>query len=352
MNLKKETEYGLCKFVATKGEICYEEVLDDFKNASYIYVLTYNISPKDTTLINKLNAVDADTDIRFFTNIPSRFNVYYRDTFKENASKTINNYLEILNLDNFNSRFEVNFLFENHSKIVMTDNIAYIGSANYSNESRGNFETGLITLDKKMINSIKAIIDEETFKIKVPYYKTNIIPVLLLARNIEVYIAELNENIFNLSELLYDVLEIRNPEIKSIELFNDLKEEILRIIQNLIAECDDEESTLILDKLLELEEEVENYKIEDEVIEFLKFDKDSYIKSEISEHSFNLTEDNLEEILPIIYNEANIVKEELVNDAQDSLYNLESNLNGFLTRILEVIDILKKDINSKIDNTK
>lgn len=37
---------------------------------------------------------------------------------------------------------EVYFCFSNHAKIIMTDNIAYVGSSNFSEESADNFELG------------------------------------------------------------------------------------------------------------------------------------------------------------------------------------------------------------------
>lgn len=44
-------EYFLsdAKFVFGRGEYCYREVLDDFTNAEYINILTFNISEKNTS---------------------------------------------------------------------------------------------------------------------------------------------------------------------------------------------------------------------------------------------------------------------------------------------------------------
>lgn len=38
-----------------------------------------------------------------------------------------------------------------YAKIVGTENIVYIGSANFSNESKNNIESGLIIEDKEFI---------------------------------------------------------------------------------------------------------------------------------------------------------------------------------------------------------
>jgi predicted transposase/invertase (TIGR01784 family) len=54
---------------------------------------------------------------------------------------------------------EVYFCFSNHAKIVMTNNIAYIGSSNFSEESADNFESGFISKDADFIE----FLEEEIF---------------------------------------------------------------------------------------------------------------------------------------------------------------------------------------------
>lgn len=360
--MKRETEYGLCKFVATKDEIGYQEVLDDFEHAQFIYVLTFNISPKDETLLDKLNEADLDTDIKFFTNIPSRFETYYASWAKNKASNAIENYLEKLNFDNFNSKFEASFIFENHSKIIMTNNIAYIGSANFSKESSKNFEAGMITQDKNMINSIKAIIDEETPDMSIPYYKADIIPIILLARDLEIFITQISEDIWGIWEIHGDTIEDvymgaeMQFDVKSIEIFEELKEEILDAIGNLIDELsdsdDDYETVNIIDNLEELKEEFEEYTIDDEVIELVEYDEQRYIDHEISENALYINEDTLDDIVTSISQKAWEIKEELASDAQDSLYNFKLTLSEFLKRLLDIISDLKQAVSSEIDNTK
>ena len=48
------------------------------------------------------------------------------------------------NLDDVYSKAMPFFNFSNHAKIVGTENIVYIGSANFSNESKNNIESGII----------------------------------------------------------------------------------------------------------------------------------------------------------------------------------------------------------------
>ena len=65
--MKKEYILSDSKFVYSKNELGYQEVLDDFKNAEKITVVTYNISEKQSLLIQKLSETSSDTEISIFT---------------------------------------------------------------------------------------------------------------------------------------------------------------------------------------------------------------------------------------------------------------------------------------------
>lgn len=98
----------------------YQEVLDDFLNAKCVRILTYNISKNGyrNKLMDALKSLSPDIDV----------------------------------------------------KIIAPENILYIGSANYSDESQENIESGTLIRDKDAIKRIidevfPAIIDEST-----PYF--------------------------------------------------------------------------------------------------------------------------------------------------------------------------------------
>jgi hypothetical protein len=78
----------------------------------------------------------------------------------EKAEKTIRRYLDRLDPANFKSLARVFFSFKNHAKIIKTDKIAYVGSANFSDESQGNWEAGVILRDPTVLTAIEAVIDE------------------------------------------------------------------------------------------------------------------------------------------------------------------------------------------------
>ena len=155
----------------------YQIVLDDFPKANQVRILTYNISKNQykNELINALKSIKEDADVKIVSNIPSRMPTYFStpagDSMRRSYRNNFTAYLERLNPENFQSNPEVSFNFANHAKIIGTENILYIGSANYSDESSDNIESGTIITDKVAINRIyeeffPVIIEEST-----PYFE-------------------------------------------------------------------------------------------------------------------------------------------------------------------------------------
>ena len=153
-----ELSFNSGKFISSEGELNYKEVIDDFPTAKIIRILTYNISgnKKTDALLDALRNTNAD--VQLITNIPSYAETYFNNQAGENrrnaARKNINVYISKLNPEKFSKRFTPYFNVHNHAKIIGTENIVYIGSSNYSNESADNIETGIIIDDKKFISDL------------------------------------------------------------------------------------------------------------------------------------------------------------------------------------------------------
>ena len=141
------------KFVISKEELAYKEVIEDFKKASRIHILTYNISKYKSDLLKELKECSEDTEICIISNIPGRWEKYYGD--KRKASKNIALYKRKLSPEKISKKTKVYFCFSNHAKIIMTNNIAYIGSSNFSEESANNFESGFISKDTELIDFLE-----------------------------------------------------------------------------------------------------------------------------------------------------------------------------------------------------
>lgn len=157
----------------TDKEYGFRKVLDDFENAEWIYVVTFNISTaKDSKyLLSKLRKNEKAKEIILVSNIPREFNdnsnydkeFYSFFELEKEAKKPwlINLYNNELDPKNFNSNFKSYFCLNNHSKFIMTNNIAYIGSANYSDKSINSIEAGIIIRDKNEIEKIKKYIKQK-----------------------------------------------------------------------------------------------------------------------------------------------------------------------------------------------
>ena len=146
------------RFVSNRGELNYKEVLEHFPNASIIRIITYNISrnQRQDKLFEALR--DTDAEIQLITNVPSRMEEYFDNeagrSMRKTARRNIQIYIAKLNPENFSGNFLPYFNVHNHAKIIGTEDIVYIGSANFSNESADNIETGILIEDRDFISKL------------------------------------------------------------------------------------------------------------------------------------------------------------------------------------------------------
>ena len=132
------------ELVFSSDSLGYQEVLDDFPRAKRIYILTYSISPSGADLLNRLRALDEGTIVNIVSNTPGRWPRYWSSTPRDTASKNIKSYMSELNPRSFRPLVRTFFNFRNHAKLIATENIAYVGSANFSDESKKNYEAGFL----------------------------------------------------------------------------------------------------------------------------------------------------------------------------------------------------------------
>lgn len=146
--------------VVSKGESAFQQVVHDFQNAERITVVTFNVSPSDRSLLDALS--QASGKVCIICNIPKRFERYFGrnvEQTKAAAKKQIAQFMAQLDPTQFGTVVESYFSFRNHAKIVMTEHIAFIGSANFSAESRDNWECGVITTDSTAISQLEQAVE-------------------------------------------------------------------------------------------------------------------------------------------------------------------------------------------------
>ncbi|MBZ9633318.1 hypothetical protein [Clostridium sp. FP1] len=150
--------------VLTNNEYGYKEVVDSFANSSHIIIITYSIH-KD--LLAQLYKLDKDKSIIIVTNIPARFEKYNSETQKANARKQISITEHILDTSKFKAFTTTFFNFNNHSKIIISDSVAYIGSQNFYGST--SWECGTLIRSKSEINEIKDKFINEILDCSIPY---------------------------------------------------------------------------------------------------------------------------------------------------------------------------------------
>lgn len=212
------------QLILSNGEYGFQDVLNDFNNANEVVILTYNISAKKDNLINLIKNLKSDIKVTMVSNIPKRFDQYYSSTTyapKISARKNINIYLSKMDKQQYKSNFAPYFNFDNHVKIVMTDNIAYIGSQNFSEDSVNNIEIGFLIDDKYTITKIKDLILNKVVSNSIVYAGT-----------------EIDKYICYLSRLLDDLWEEKEVIEQIVSNINDYEE-------NNNEDIEDEEFTCV-----------------------------------------------------------------------------------------------------------
>lgn len=372
--MKKEFCISDAKFVYSKNELAYQEVLDNFENASEITIITYNISEKENVLVSALKKAGEHCVINVITNIPSRWDTYYGNYFRDKARKKINLYLTKLSSESLGIKANVFFDFSNHGKIIMTDYIVYVGSANYSEESANNTEFGLISRDRKFIEYINSEVLLDVQTASIPYYEYDYTALLLEANlalsaiyNIK---NELYEKVYGLHDdvdgkwyyyiefeatltvsTLDRVIEILN---ESYNVVNDIYNAI-----EIITDFDEDEMIVVDDiceKLSRLGSEIEKIRNFSTLIELSEFDWNEYINEQLQgEYAMVAYEDNLENCIDSASDEALSIVWDLTHKAEDDVNQLIEKIQQFCeiySNLIENLQVRKiKKISPEIDNT-
>lgn len=372
--MRKEFLTSNAKFVYSKNELGYQEVLEHFDSASVITIITYNISNKKEALISALKKASQRCVINIITNIPSRWETYYGDSFRNNAKQKINLYLSRLNPENLGIKSTVFFDFSNHGKIIMTDTIVYVGSANYSEESANNTEFGFISRDKEFINYINSEVLPDIQSSAIPYYEYDY-TALLLEANVAlsaIYNArnELYEEVYRLhddidGEWYYYVEHEATLTVSSLDRVYKITSEACTIASDIYDAIDtitlgDEDETIkandIYEELLDLCSHIERIRNFDTLIELSEFDSEEFINQQLQdEYAMEAFEENLESCIESATGEAVDMVIDLTLAAKEDIDELIFQVDKFCKIFSSFIEDLRsreiKKISSQIDNT-
>jgi hypothetical protein len=228
----------------------YQEVINDFPTSQEIVVVTFNISKTDTRLLDELKKLDENVSVTFITNLPSRHEKYYKSnqwkTPADRALENIKDYFNQLDRNQFNCDLTVYFCYENHSKIILTENIAYIGSGNFSDESKNNVEAGIILTNQEDIKGVKDHLIQEIISRSIRYttslYTVYMEYVTDWLKGCNDFFEHLDMGIFTYAEVRYaheeKVLDFTNASVsfEKLNRFIEMMSEAEELIQVMILE--------------------------------------------------------------------------------------------------------------------
>ncbi len=106
------------EFIMSKDELTYSAVIEDFKNASQIHILTYNISKDQNVLLKALRNCEEDTEICIVSNIPGRWESYFGKTYADKAKKNISLYKSKLSPQKNAEKQRFIFVFQIMQKLL------------------------------------------------------------------------------------------------------------------------------------------------------------------------------------------------------------------------------------------
>lgn len=366
--MKNQFAFSKGRFIFTKGEYGYQQVLDSFSSAKEIYVTTYNAIGKNGHLISALKNVNHNCKIRLFTNIPGRWEKYYDNNARRKAQKNINQYKDVLNPDTFNADVSVFFSFSNHSKIVMTDSIAYIGSENYSESSSNNFEAGFVSDDLNLIDFIKNHVIPEMEKESVPYYSEYFElagEASSLLNDYERLSSEFQADMYGDEGVhCYDTDIVRISK----NLADDMYELVLDtcdISEDLYSAIDDESVSPLFKKIADdtmvhirsISQQLTDMLFEGPIRELANFDSDEYVNHLLeSEYDMEAVDEKLDDYITISLQDSDEKEQELIANANELVDLLCNLLNYYGLRLRNLLDCfvktVAKKINPDIDNTE
>jgi len=372
--VKREFETSNAKFIFSKNEYGYQEVLDDIPNANEIVIITYNISDRQNFLIDCITAAQNNAEIKIITNIPNRWEYYYGESFRASAQKKITIYISKLSPEELGGNASVFFNFENHGKIIMTENVAYVGSANFSEESRCNSEFGFIIRDHNFIEFLKSDLLPIIESHSVPYYDYDYTKLLLesnmtLSKIFSLY-NELHDQTYSLhddidGEWFYynsscDYLNMETLELigKVLESATAIAFEISEAINCIAGDESDDyfESVKLFENIQSISQKTEELLTLKEISDLARFDLVVRVNEILEEeYALEADEENLACCQNLAQNSAFEELYELCEIAKPLIEDLLKTLESYREIYEKIIDCLSsynlRKVNSDIDNT-
>lgn len=221
-------------FVGTKDRDGFVEVLNDFSNAKEVRILTYSNIKNESNKMKRLRELSPETSLHIIVALPG----LYSKKDNSYSEKEIEDKLEKIK-HQFNPKqyaakdVKISVCFKNHAKLIGTENILYIGSANYSDFSYENYEAGMIIRDKTVIREIyDKFFDEivsvrycddgyDTIRLRLLAIMNDLLDLYTYIEEFTVFFDERSENMKNIQSLNSRLLSSVTDLVKSLEAYEE-----------------------------------------------------------------------------------------------------------------------------------
>ena len=364
-----------------KQDFTYQRVLDDFQNTRFIGILTFNISPKaDSQLLQALKMACANgTNAVLVTNVPNRYPSYYDVKYEYPAKEKINLYKRQLNPHNFSLRLSPCFTFKNHAKVIVTDNLIYLGSSNYSDESRDNLECGVVSSDKELIKYVRDTLFPEIQSHAVPYYKDNFAVAIANLEDLITICKQAKDTLFDAAyepwsdydtnfedKWIYRTIDngITVTFLRHFQEVFQKFEDALNVIDSILDEYwDEDELPKSVEMLRQIFEEYQTVyddfnedivSLFDSLEDLARYDVDEEANRKIVEdYSMEAYDERLNYYAQKAFQEASDEFGELIKEAEETVKDLMAKLDEMISYFGRLTEILNQllQVNPKIDNT-
>lgn len=154
---KKEIELSEdARLVVSRGEQGPQVVYDGLSTARRVFIATYNLPKAGGPLLHALEGATKIESLRLISNIPNWWPSYWSRSARDKAREAIQSSLRRLTALAERDGVEIYFTRANHSKIYICDDIGYVGSSNFSDESASNVEAGVIIEGAEALEELQA----------------------------------------------------------------------------------------------------------------------------------------------------------------------------------------------------
>lgn len=331
----KQFDHAPIEFRVTRDECAFQPVLDSFQRAENIWIVTYNVTKGSHQLFEAIRKTNARTTL--ISNIPGRSERYYGrkvDGWRASARSQITDYLSLLDPNSFSGNVETWFCFRNHAKIIMTDHVAFVGSANFSSASSNNWEAGVIVRDSTTIAQLVTLVEEiknDSIRflgnISIDFMR----PLAVLKQCKDTIDSKMSEESFD--DLGFGLHELRLAVGEGDELW---------------AECEEVggplTSIIDMDLLERLEAILESA---DALREYAEFDPDKFDVEDFPSDAYG---DRLETYMQSALESNSERLEELESEAIEDLELVKHSLRTLCEQVEQVVSVINKA--KSIDNTK